>query len=388
MKKLVLFFFEPLKYVHLKKDVGLFPVYFRKKYFDKVELICFQKETDVPAMYRGIEIKELLGINSESAKSRAGDFVKNIKKGKLIKNFIKKDNDVSHIMMFHATLEHLVLSRDIKIINPAIKIYIKFDSDIDSCEYFVSSKNRIFYFVRKKCIPYVDLFSVESELGLEVLKRNKEICKKIFYVPNGYDDSLLVDFDLNKKKKQIITVGRLGTYQKNTGLFLEIISGLEIKDWCIKLIGPVADNFKNTIESFYQNNPHLKGKVEFTGNIIDEKEMVKLYAESSVFVLTSRFESSALVLIESAINGCYILSTDVGSVRQISSHENFCFVAPDTMQEEKSEEQLKCMFKNELQKIIDGNKFQDKIHNQVAYCKKNFLMSNVIQFKCFKDWIE
>ena len=386
MKKLSLIFFAPLKYVHLKKDVGLFPVYFKQQYFDKVELLCFEKDNDVPGYYRGIEIKVISNKKFPAISSRIKEIKQNLQKNNYFIDYIKENKDITHVMMFHATLEHLLLSRRIKKILPSVKTYIKFDSDIDSCKYFISEHNKLFKFIRKNCLPFVDLLSIESELALEILKNKRELADKIFYVPNGYDNKLLREVDFNKKKKQIITVGRLGTYQKNTELLLDIISYINLKDWTVKLVGPIETGFTSYIDEFYNKNPQLREKVFFTGNISDEKKMIEVYAESSVFILTSRFEGSALVLTESAINGDYILSTDVGAIRQISSEKKFCFIAPESRQKEQDYEKLKEAFISKLQRIIDGDNCFDKIEEQVKYCRENFLMSNIVQLQCFKEW--
>lgn len=387
MKKLSLIFFAPLKYVHLKKDVGLFPVYFKQHYFDKVELLCFEKDNDVPDFYRGIEIKQISQEKFSSVPSRIKELRQNLRKNNCVIDYIKRNKDITHVMMFHATLEHLLLCNRIKRIFAFISIYIKFDSDADSCEYFISERNKLFSFIRNKCIASVDLFSIETELALKILKKKKEIADKVFYVPNGYDDDLLVDIDFNKKKKQILTVGRLGTYQKNTELLLDILSSIDLKDWTVKLVGSVETDFRSCIDDFYSRNPLLREKVFFTGSISDERKIVELYTKSSVFILTSRFESSALVLIESAINGDYILSTDVGAIQQISSDNNFCFIAPESTPKQQNYEKLKETFVNKLQQIIDGDNSLVKSKEQVVYCRENFLMSNIVKMPCFYCWL-
>ena len=387
MKKLILIFFAPLKYVYLKKDVGLFPIYFKQQYFDKVELLCFEKDNDVPDFFRGVEIKIISKEKFSYVSSRIKELRRNLKKNDYVIDYLNKNKDITHVMMMHATLEHLLLCKKIKKIFPSVKSYIKFDSDADSCEYFVSRRNILFSFIRNKCIDSVDLFSIESELALDILKKKKEIVDKIFYVPNGYDDELLTDVDFEKKKRQIITVGRLGTYQKNTELLLDILSCIDLKDWTVKLVGSIEADFYSKINKFYNEHPQLREKIMFTGVISDVKKMAQLYAESSVFILTSRLEGSALVIIESAINGDYIISTDVGAIRQISSDKDFCFIIPESTQKQQNHEKLKMAFVNKLQQIIDGDNSFDKIKEQVEYCRENFLMSNIIQFSCFKDWI-
>lgn len=387
MNKLVLIFFSPLQYVHLKKDVGLFPIYFKKYYFDQVELLCFEKENTIPDTFRNIEIKQITNKTfKKENSSRIIDLFSNIQKIIIILRYIKKDKDITHVMMFHAMIEHLILCKKLKKKFPQIKSYIKFDTDFEGCKNFSNTNNKIYRFIRNNTIPFVDLFTVETESSVEILKSNSKIKDKIFYIPNGYDDELLVDIDLNKKEKQIITVGRLGTYQKNTELILKIISKLNLKDWRIKLIGPVEKTFLPKIEQFYKDNPQFIDNVSFPGNISDVTKMLDIYMKSSVFILPSRFEGSALSILESAINGDYILSTDVGAIRQISSENNFCFIASNSKTNMQNEEVIQNEFVQHLQEIIDGNYACNKLKQQIDYCKKHFLMSNIMASNCFIQW--
>lgn len=387
MNKLVLIFFSPLQYVHLKKDVGLFPIYFKQFYFDKVELLCFEKENAIPETFRNIEIKQITAKTFKKENtSRIIDLYSNIQKIHILLRYIKNDKNITHIMMFHAMLEHLILCKKIKKRFPSIKTYIKFDTDFDGCQQFSLSQNKIFKFIRYKTIPYVDLFTAETESSVNVLQKNPIIKNKIYYIPNGYDDELLHDIDLSKKQKQIITVGRLGTFQKNTELFLDIISKLNLKDWKIKLIGPIEPSFVPKITKFYEDYPQLRNQVTFTGNITDINEMLHIYENSSVFILTSRAEGSALVILESAINGDYILSTDVGAIRQISTDKDFCFIASHSNKNNQDEDIIKEEMIKHLQLIINGEFALDKLQQQIEYCKQNFLMSNIIQSECFTTW--
>ena len=387
MNKLVLIFFSPLQYVHLKKDVGLFPIYFKKYYFDQVELLCFEKENTIPENFRNIKITQITNkkFRKENS-SRITDLFINIQKILIGIRYIKNNKDITHVMMFHAMIEHLILCKKLKKKFPHIKLYIKFDTDFDGCKQFSLSQNKIFKLIRYNTIPYVDLFTAETESSVNVLKKNPIIENKIYYIPNGYDDELLHKIDLSKKQKQIITVGRLGTFQKNTELFLEIISQINLKDWNIKLIGPIEPSFVPKITKFYEENPQLENKVSFTGNITDINEMLNIYINSSIFILTSRSESSALVLLESAINGNYILSTDVGAIRQISTDNDFCYIASHSKKNEQDEDIIKEEMRNQLQLIINGEISLNKLQEQIDYCKQNFLMSNIIKSECFIKW--
>ena len=74
---------------------------------------------------------------------------------------------------------------------------------------------------------------------------------KVKYLPNGFFSDL-ADVDLSKIKKEkiILTVGRIGTYPKNTELLIESLIELEndLKDWKVYLVGPMTEDFKNMVE--------------------------------------------------------------------------------------------------------------------------------------------
>ena len=59
-----------------------------------------------------------------------------------------------------------------------------------------------------------------------------------------------------------------------------------------------------------QEKPYLNDIFIITGSISDKKELYTLYAKSSVFVLTSRWEGFPLVLPEAMYFGCYPIVTN------------------------------------------------------------------------------
>ena len=105
--------------------------------------------------------------------------------------------------------------------------------------------------------------------------------------------------------KQMVAVGRL-TYQKGFDLLLEIAKELKIKipDWKIILYGEGEDREKllSQIELY-----KLDGFVEirqFTKKIQD------VYLESSIYLMTSRWEGLPMVLIEAQSMGLPIVALD------------------------------------------------------------------------------
>lgn len=174
--------------------------------------------------------------------------------------------------------------------------------------------------------PLPDVYTVETKRSYERLRNSYygDLIEKgkLFRLPNGFDQEILDEIGVTRRKvsekeKVMITVGRLGTYEKNTELLLEILTKLDLKDWTFYLIGPIDNNLQPMIDKFYIQNPSKKKNVIFTGPIYNKKELFEYYDKSRVFVLTSRHEGFAFALVEAAYMKNYIVSTDVGGAEDV-----------------------------------------------------------------------
>lgn len=75
---------------------------------------------------------------------------------------------------------------------------------------------------------YVDVFTVETKSYYEELKKISVFKNRIEYLPNGVS---LIDIDVDSidvlpKENSIVTIGRLGTPEKNSPLLLKAIEKL------------------------------------------------------------------------------------------------------------------------------------------------------------------
>ena len=205
-----------------------------------------------------------------------------------------------------------------KIRNPKIIVYCKLDLAqkpflelTKNNSWKRKIKNYILAFFSKN----IDLFTVEVKAYVEHLNSLKRFKDRVKYLPNGFFNDFLSNEEINniKKEKIILTVGRLGTKQKNTELFINAISGIDInllKNWKIYLVGPCENNFKTLLDEKFLNNPALKDLFVLTGNISNKKVLYSIYAKSSIFVLSSRWESWGLVVTEAMKFRCYPIVTD------------------------------------------------------------------------------
>lgn len=370
--------------VHLVKDVGLFPEYFEKEYKIPVDFVFLdnRKTGTKLSEWHGMNLIKLPSaenyIQAPSVKKNPIKFFKFIK---IFTDFLRKTkNSYSHIMMFHVSSTTLYLVRFIRKLDKNIKIYVKADAS-------KFSKRQWFYL--KQILKKTDALSVENEYLLrDINKKLPGYSEKVEYIPNGFDNThFSVELLSVPKENLIIQTARFGTAPKNTQLLLKILSNVDLKDWNVILAGTIEKDFYSFIESFFREYPELKDKIHFIGNISDRNELYRLYARAKVFILTSRFESFAISLIEAAYFGDYIISTDVGIASTIKN--NFWgFVANGNPMEQKNDGQTVTQMSNEVQKLIDNSAYcivdktgQDKI-------RRDFSMSNIVKNDIFKGFFE
>ena len=201
--------------------------------------------------------------------------------------------------------------------------------------------------------PLPDVYTVETKRSYERLRNSYygDLIEKgkLFRLPNGFDPEILEEIDVTRravsdKEKIMITVGRLGTHQKNTELLLDVLSKVDLQDWKFYCIGPIEDSFNGEIERFYSEHPEKRDSVIFTG-MISQKEKFEYYDKARVFVLTSRHEGFAFALVEAAYMKNYIVSTDVGGAEDVLDYTGGVLFEPegDCVSDE---------FASEIQRII------------------------------------
>jgi len=201
--------------------------------------------------------------------------------------------------------------------------------------------------------PLPDVYTVETKRSYGRLRNSYygDLIEKgkLFRLPNGFDPEILEEIGVTRrpisgKEKIMITVGRLGTHQKNTELLLDVLSKVDLQDWKFYCIGPIEESFKDNIERFYAEHPEKMDSVIFTG-MISQKEKFEYYDKARVFVLTSRHEGFAFALVEAAYMKNYIVSTDVGGAEDVLDHTGGVLFEPEA--DGVSEE-----FAEEIQRII------------------------------------
>lgn len=189
------------------------------------------------------------------------------------------------------------------------------------------------YFIRKvlyKTCEIANKVSAELVDIYNYYKAQKPFLKdpeKLIFMRLGIDEESLEKYKIKEipvcqKEKLIISVGRHGSRQKNTELFLEALKHVDLKDYSVVFIGPIEKSeccFQNYIDTFFEQNKYLEKRVRFIGAIYDKEKLYTWFNRARVFVHTSVYESYGIVIGEAFRFNNYIISTDVGCAKDIIS---------------------------------------------------------------------
>lgn len=209
-----------------------------------------------------------------------------------------------------------------KLLNPNGKVYLKMDLSYEGCKKYSENKKELRIF--NKVAEAVDIISVESQVIKD--KVSKFCDADIKLISNGYfDNGDLVIKTISDRKKEFITVGRLGTPPKATDMLLEAFFRTSEKhDWNLRLVGPIEKEFGKYVEEYFDRHPGMKERVFFEGAVFDKKYLYELYNSARVFILPSRWEGFPLVGPEAAHCGCRMVLTDIiPPVNELTNNQSF-----------------------------------------------------------------
>jgi glycosyltransferase involved in cell wall biosynthesis len=307
--------YDVLLPVHLGKDVGLFPLYmgFTCGYEPCIAYLGCDKNRSFPTQERDASLRlERTRMLFPALPDRFPlTLLQNLL---MLVHVARKAASIDVLMLFHAKRMSLLFARLYKALNRRGTAWIKLD--MDGPRPVESGRVKI-----SRYVAAADLVSVESrDLRDRLNTHLPDGSRRIEYVPNGFDD-LRHPVDrpaiCRGKENLFITVGRLGTEQKNSELFLEAIARAKDTEAEFRLIGPSTEAFRRHFEDFRRTHPLVADRVGLVGEIRDRDRLYEYYARAKCFVLTSRWESFGLVLVEALAHGDYILSTDLPASRDI-----------------------------------------------------------------------
>lgn len=343
-KKKFVTIFPAAENVHLTKDVGMIPYILGRDYGYDASLVCFTNgKYPIQKSLMPFLKLILLGENRKYVITRPSF--------RVVKYLFLNAKRIDVLNLYHLTYETILYAIVYCLFHRKGYVYLKLDMDSDA---FMQRKRRysisrlfLFNFLLGKI---TDLVSYEVSKAERVLKTEfPALRKKIIHIPNGIDDRGRFIKDVprilfERKEDLIISVGRIGSYQKNNQMLLEALLRVDLKQWKVVFIGPIMDDFYQYILNFYEENPTYKESVFFTGSIEDRTALYGWYNRAKVFCLTSRSECFSLVYPEALFYGNFIITTDVYPSKEIVSSDDVGWIVESGTD-----------LSEKLQRIIDGN---------------------------------
>lgn len=180
------------------------------------------------------------------------------------------------------------------------------------------------------------------------------IANKLHLIPNCIDYDFKDESVKNSSKHNIISF--VGWVKKEKGVE-ELISAflnLDLKDWDLKLIGPVDQNFFIELEEkYFLSN---RKNIQFIGNLDNGKVLLEL-AKSRIFALPSYTEGFPNVVLEAMATKNAIVATKVGAIPEMLENQSGILV--DVADQKDLEKSLNFLLKNKyLQCNLGENAFQ------------------------------
>lgn len=167
----------------------------------------------------------------------------------------------------------------------------------------VEYKNRIYNFLMRKLYPKADGIVFQTE---EAKNYFEGIVKcPTCVIPNPINPNFIEEPFTGKRKKQIVSVGRL-TEQKNQKILIDAFYQLPMEYDDYKLIIYGEGDLRETLEEKIKKYK-MEDRIFLPGVVKNVKE--KIY-DSSLFVMTSNYEGMPNALMEAMALGLPVISTD------------------------------------------------------------------------------
>jgi len=177
----------------------------------------------------------------------------------------------------------------------------------------------------RKFAEQCDIIATSCRQMRDALNRSPQVHFPCRWLTNGFYNPTEVPViaDPDKKENILLTVGRIGTFQKNNEEMLTAFAKVSsvLEGWSLRLVGSIEPGFQEYIGNYYAKYPHLKNRVIFTGPITDKAELYREYAKAKIFILSSRQEGFPNVYAEALFHGCMFITSEVDAADDITNYD-------------------------------------------------------------------
>lgn len=281
---------RPWNNVELIKDCGLIPYLFAKEFAFTVYMIGKAPEGAVPGLYTKENEDQILSIYpyyqyvDDINLLLTKEYTPEIRMG-LLEQFAEKTDC---LILRGCYQTNIPLAFFYKKLNPKGKVYCGLDANSTWMDSILWDDPVFLQFLCD-----TDVMATSCRAMADLL--SEKWPKKVYTITNGTYD-FLSEFSTfvpySQRENMILTVGRLGTYQKATELLVKafLLIEAEVPDWKLVLIGNETEDFKTYMQGIFDVRPDLRKRVLEKGEISDRHQLYTEYKRAKIFALTSRLE--------------------------------------------------------------------------------------------------
>ncbi len=322
--------FSVFREVHLKKDVGSISQFFREKGYETTLIVG----EFLPAGINGVNIYETGNPHSKimNPLSQVSELIKILKKlFEIFPDIVITYNRNPFFPIIIALYKLRIFFNFAR--KNRTKFIMKMTSDgnfrftnFPSLFLANSTLHRILSIASVASLKinylFFDYISIETECGLENIKRilSKDI--KLGVVPNGCAPEYFLEGseDTSNKENVILAVSRV-VRQKSLETLIEAFALIytDFPKWSVEIVGEIGDQF------YYEELAKLVKKlgvdnmVTFEG-AVSEGKLLKLYSGASIFCLSSNWEDDSISRREAIAAGLPVITTEAGCGRSLEKY--------------------------------------------------------------------
>lgn len=234
-----------------------------------------------------------------------------------------------------------------------------------NCKLIVSERNdptrysKVVQMLIKTLYPKSDVLVCQSKKVAAYFN-----CDNSVVIPNPVDDKILPDIYVGKRRKFIVSVGRL-TAQKNFANLITAFSKLESKYYDYKLEiygeGPLRKSLESLIADL-----DLNDRVKLMGA---HKDVLRQINNAALFVMSSDYEGYPNALAEAMSIGLPVICTDFnsGTARELVGKENGLLVPVNDSK----------ALAGAMEKMLSDNDNGQKFSKENIKLRKKISVSNI-----------
>ena len=221
--------------------------------------------------------------------------------------------DIDLLMLYGAYPQHMATVAHYKKIRLDGKIYLASDMNTGWAKRIPHEHPKY-----KKFLTQCDIIGASNSTVQRYMQHAWRI--PVNLIRNGFYDFTGTISDDVHKENTILTVGRIGTTQKQNHVLLMAFAAVadKIPDWNVKLVGHVEDNFIRETRLFFDAHPNLRDRIIFTGQITDKQKLLDEYKKAKIFCLTSRFEGTPNAATEALWAGDFVITSAIDAANDIT----------------------------------------------------------------------